>query len=120
MKTKVSVEKKFKEFKNYCRVGIVRPDFIPDDFRWAATYHILRTYFAYCITEKIIERSIVDIVCEDICFQKEELQSEFDHNDLLIQSLYITSVLEDWLELALELELFETAQNLKNIFDYCE
>lgn len=116
----VKTKKKFKEYKECCRRSIQRPDFIPDDWRWASTYHILRTYFAYCITDNVIDDEVVDLVCEDIGFIKIELISGFEPEDVFLYSLFISETLGEWLSVALELELFEVAQNLKNIFDFCE
>lgn len=114
------LKKKFKEYKEYCRKTIIRPDWIEDDYRWVMTFHILKTYFAYCLTNEVIDKTIVGIICTDINYLWEDLRSEVTPQDYFLIWSYVSQILDEWLEISLQMEEFEVSQNLKNIFDFCE
>lgn len=116
----VSAEKKFKEYKKWCNSTITKPDFMDDDWKWAATWHILRTYFRFAIDPNVKDPKTCEIICGDVHIIKMEMEEGFPVEDLLIHSAVINAILESWLEMAIRLELYEVAQNLKNIFDFCE
>lgn len=116
----MSALKRFKELKEYCRGTIKRPDWIEDDYRWAMTFHILRTYFAYCVTNEIVPSEIVPIICTDISYQWDDLRQEVTPEDYFLIWAYVSNLLEEWLDVSVGLEEFEVSKNLKNIFDFCD
>lgn len=111
---------KFKEYKSFCRNSIQRPEFIPDDFRWVMSYHILRTYYSYAITEQLIEEKIAQIICIDINYLWDDIKIETTPEDYFLIQTWVSQVLEEWLEISVDLELYEVSNNLKNLFDFCE
>jgi hypothetical protein len=116
----IDSKKRLKELKSYCRNTIVRPDFLPDDWRWAMTYHILKTYFVYTITNEVIEKDIVEVICFDVNLLWGEIRNETSPEDYFLISTYVAAILQDWLNVSLSLEEYEVSYNLKNIFDFCE
>lgn len=99
---------------------IYRPDFLNggevSDFTWSCINNIL-SVFINAVSEKILTNRQVNMAIKNIENTAEELDFLANENQVLLSWIYITTMVEKWIETVADLEYFEAASNLKKILD---
>ena len=110
-------------FKKDVISTIVRPDFLDntnsfstEEISWRHTFNTLKL-FSDGINTNILNESKIKYICDFINAEIEELSKSVDSKQLLMCWLYIGELVEDWVQMALELEEYESASNLMKILE---
>lgn len=113
-------EKNVKYLKDTCTGGIKIPRFIndldPEINRaiWSLTYNIL-VLFSGGIQKSIKAEWRCDLISDEIMLISEDISKLVDSKEILLIWLFIGNMIEEWIDRAVELDCFESAENLKRI-----
>jgi hypothetical protein len=80
-------------------------------------YNILNVIYTYGVDTDIIPDKLVKEACKDVNSFQDELIDIVSANLHLTIWLWIGETVETWIEMAIKLEEFETATNLKKILE---
>ena len=104
--------------------SIVQPDFLVDpsttlsvkNLTWTLTRDILYHYLD-ALSDKVLTKSKIRFICNSIKLIVDQLTTILSDKDLMYLNMYLCEMVDSWVEWSIDLEEFETSQNLKNIFE---
>ena len=113
-------ERNIKDLKRTCVESIKTPKFIndwdPEVSRvvWSLTYNML-ICFMTGIQKSVKPEWRCDLVSEEIMLISEDISKMVNGKQILIIWLFVGSLIETWIDEAVDLDCFEAAENLKRI-----
>ena len=113
-------EKNIRDLRKSCLESIKTPKFI-NDFEpeinrvvWSLTYNML-VAFMNGIQKSVKAEWRCDLVSEEIMLISEDISKLVNGKRILLIWLFVGSMIEQWIDEAVELDCFESAENLKRI-----
>jgi len=113
-------EKNINILKKICVESIKTPKFINDwepqmsRVVWSLTYNMLIS-FMDGIQKSVKPEWRCDLISEEIMLISEDISKMVNGKQILIIWLFVGSMIEQWIDEAVELDCFESAENLKRI-----
>ena len=118
----IGFEKKMNQLRKDCVSLIEQPSFIdnldPVTARttWSLTYNMVIN-FTEGLQRSVIPQWRCDLISKEIMDISEDLSKLIDETYLLMIWLFIGETIEWWIERAISLDCFESAENLKRILN---
>lgn len=110
-------------FKKEVMLTIIRPDFLnntnsfsTEELSWRHTFNVLHL-FLDGVGPRVLSDAKIKYICDFVNAEIEELSKVVDSKQLLMCWLHIGELVEDWVQMALELEEYESASNLMKILE---
>lgn len=104
--------------------SIIQPNFLIDlgtplsvkNLTWNGVENILINY-SEGICSTILSQKNIRVICKEIDSIIGEIGSILSERDIITISIWIVELIDKWIEMAIELEEFESAKNLTSLLN---
>jgi hypothetical protein len=116
----IGYDKKMNILRKDCVSSIQQPNFIDNldpilaRTAWSLTYNMVIN-FTEGLQKSVIPQWRCDLISREIMDISDDLSKILDGKNMLMIWLFIGEVIEGWIERAISLDCFESAENLKRI-----
>ncbi len=120
----MATKRPINRLRSFAAKSIKQPEFLLDpnsplsikNLVWNRVHNILYEYMIG-LTEILISNSRIKQTCEEVQKLNDDMANSISDNDMMYCWLFIGEVVESWIDKAIELELFESASNLKKLLE---
>lgn len=102
--------------RRYIINTIRRPDFIVNDEIWMSASSIVYL-FLDGVADYIQHSDLIETICMDIERTSKNMRDFVHHKMVMYIWIWMSELVESWIEFSIEQEEYEIASNLKNILD---
>jgi hypothetical protein len=116
----IGYDKKMNILRKDCVSSIQQPNFIDNldpilaRTAWSLTYNMVIN-FTEGLQKSVIPQWRCDLISREIMDISDDLSKILDGKNMLMIWLFIGEIVEGWIERAISLDCFESAENLKRI-----
>jgi hypothetical protein len=116
----IGYDKKMNILRKDCVSSIQQPNFIDNldpilaRTAWSLTYNMVIN-FTEGLQKSVIPQWRCELISKEIMDISDDLSKLVDDVSLLMIWLFVGETIEDWIDMAISLDCFESAENLKRI-----